>query len=508
MCWIVWVYSLKHSSEKEGCSLFGSINASDAIIKALKSNKNRWQDGYGISVLKEDNSIDTFRFKDFNSDVVDFLFERKSSILALIWHSRYPTSWGNNTSEALQPFQHNFDKIEENNEMWFSFSFNGNIVNTKELTTELEEKGYVFKLWGLDTEVLKFLIIDEMENGNTDLKKILETVLGKIDWACNISILDKNGNMAIAKDGNDLHPLSWWIVDNKFVFSSESSALTDLWCDKIDFLKPWEIVEVQWGKKPKKSMLNIKINKTPCIFELIYFSDKNSSIGNKSVSLKRRRLWQQLALNENKDLLDKKNSVVIDVPASSLEQADWFADGLWIKLLTGAIIKKPNAGRTFIANKNDIDALVKEKYFFNPNYREFIEWKDIYLIDDSIVRGKTIIPLIKLLKEHYNPRSVHVRIPSPPIFAPCFYGINMSTPDELIARKYITDIWDLKQEEIESISQHIGADSLNYLSVEWLIKVVWKIKMTQTKIRWACMACLTWIYPTKWWKKRYKELLV
>ena len=130
------------------------------------------------------------------------------------------------------------------------------------------------------------------------------------------------------------------------------------------------------------------------------------------------------------------------------------------------------------------------------------------MIDDSIVRGKTIIPLIKLLKEHYNPRSVHVRIPSTPIFAPCFYGINMSTPDELIARKYITDIWDLKQEEIESISQHIGADSLNYLSVEWLIKVVWKIKMTQTKIRWACMACLTWIYPTKWWKKRYKELLV
>ena len=119
MCWIVWVYSLKHSSEKEVCSLFWSINASDAIIKALKSNKNRWQDGYGISVLKEDNSIDTFRFKDFNSDVVDFLFERKSYILALIWHSRYPTSWGNNTSEALQPFQHNFDKIEENNEMWF-----------------------------------------------------------------------------------------------------------------------------------------------------------------------------------------------------------------------------------------------------------------------------------------------------------------------------------------------------------------------------------------------------
>lgn len=505
MCWIVWLYQLKNSSEKEEFSLFWKINASDAILKMLRSNKNRGQDGYGVSIFQDNGSIDTIRFQNADSKVVDFLYKTKSTTLALIWHSRYPTSGNSSGVEALQPFYHEFDKIEQNNSMWFSFSFNGNIVNTQELIDMLERKWYQFKMKWLDTEVLKFLIVDEMNNGNTDLKKILEKVLGMIDGACNISILDRNGNMAIAKDGNDLHPLSWWMVDNKFVFSSESSALTDLWCDNIDFLKAGEIVEVKIWEMPVKSSLDIKTRKTPCIFELIYFSDRNSSIDNQSVSLKRRRLWEYLAIEEGRDNIDKENSFVIDVPASSVEQAGGFADELWIKVLKWAINKSPKSGRTFIANKNDIDALVRTKYIFNPNFRPFIEWKDIFLIDDSIVRGKTMIPLIKYIREQYNPRAIHVRIPSPPVFAPCFYGINMSTPDELIARSVISNPFDIQKEELCQIANQIGADSLRYLSIHGLAKVVWNIELTQKMVRWACMACLTWLYPTIWWEKKYKQ---
>ena len=298
----------------------------------------------------------------------------------------------------------------------------------------------------LDTEILKFMIIKELDSWNTDLKNILENILWEIDGSCNIAIIRDNWDLSIAKYKNDFHPLAWSKKDGVFLFSSESWALYSSWCEKINYMKAWEVVEVKnW--KVYTWELRIETEKTPCVFELIYFSSPESAINWIPVSRIRSSLWRELAI-EQRERINRKNSIVVDVPSSSHYQTKWFSQELWIPIIN-AITKNPESNRTFFSSKDSILDKVKRKYIFNTNMREFIEWKEFYLVDDSLVRGNTMLHLVETFKKFYRPAKVHLTIPSPPIIAPCFYGINMPSQEELFVPWYLWDLRNPKDEELK-----------------------------------------------------------
>ena len=500
MCGIVWAYPLYGDGDIESYSLLiDSVWVPEVVLKLLRLNKNRGQDGYGLSILTKDK-LTTTKFKKIQwRKVKKTLSNLPSKILGVLWHARYPTSGDDSWKKSMQPF--NAYKYKEVWKHGFSFAFNGNIANTDDLIWELEKKGYILKMNGLDTEVLKYMIIDLIKSGTTDFKLILEDVMQRIDGSCNISLMNKKWDLAIAKDLNDFHPLSWSKKEGVFLFSSESSALKWVGCEDIQYLKAGEIVEIKKGKIYQWK-LRCKVEKTPCVFEKIYFSDPRSSIHWESISSLRYSLWRKLA-REEPNFLDIKNFIVVDVPASSHHQAEGFAQELNISNIP-AITKNPDIWSTFLEKKSKIADKVRMKYIFNPELKKYIEGRDVYIVDDSIVRGSTMSYLIEQFKKFFNPRSVHIRIPSPPVGAPCFYGINMSTIGELLAPRYIKNLMTPKQKELREMGKNIGSDSLNYLSLWWLAQVIWDVEIEKLEVRWACMACLTGIYPTPKWRELYE----
>ena len=390
MCWIVWVSILNWHSEYKP-ERATNCNIWEIIFELIDWNKNRWQEGYGISTYNW-KEIHTSKFnKVHDPETISRIEKQKAEIKSIIWHARYPTSWKNNWSESLQPFNH----IEKLAWKGFSFAFNWNIANAPELSDSLEKFWYELKMNWLDTEVLKFLIIKEIDNWNNNLTKIIENVLKQIDWACNIAIIKDNWDLAIAKDRNGFHPLSWAEKDWLFLFSSEAWALYNSWYDKVNHVKSWEIIKIEnWEINIQN--LDIETNNTPCVFELIYFSSPESTIHWIPVSRIRSNLWRQLAI-EMWEKIDKQKWIIVDVPSSSYYQARWFANKSGIKNINW-ITKNPHIDRSFIANADSIEDVIRHKYVFNPNMKEHIEWKIVYLTDDSMVRGNTMKYLVKVFK--------------------------------------------------------------------------------------------------------------
>ena len=497
MCWIVWVYSIDWVGH----------NLWKTVLDLLKWNKNRWQDWYWLSVLLDDWELKTFKFRDLEKDAQKVIHSIKTRIIWIIWHARYPTSWWVDTStEYLQPFELTHLKY------WMAFAFNWNIVNAEELAIELEEstkhlnqsEQIKIKRPVLDTNVLKHMILLSVRSWIIDLKKILEDINNKIDWSCNIVLLSKDGDFAFSKDRLWFRPLSWEIINWVLMLSSESSALFKVWWDdNPNFLEAWEIVYVNWMPeriKEEKLDLDVEIKEKSCVFETIYFWDSKTTFKWKSLSFYRYKLGYELAGNEVKEYFTKNDTVVVDIPSSSYYSAQWYSERLDLPLLSWAITKNPEIWRTFISGLSKEDD-IKQKYIFNPELKKILKWKKIVLIDDSIVRWSTMEYLVKAFIEFYEPAEVHLRIPSPPTISPCYYWINTKSIKEFIVRKFFKNVHKPENDELDSLASSFWANSLKYLSIEWLIKAV------RIDINKSCLACLNSNYPTVCWQKKYKEQL-
>lgn len=489
MCWIVWVYSLDWRNE----------NLWELSINLLKWNKNRWQDWYWLSALTQSWVIETFKFNDLNNSTKWIIDEVNGHVIAIIWHARYSTSgWWEIWHEYLQPFE--FTHLKNG----MAFAFNWNIVNAPELAKELEISDNIqFKYPLLDTNVLKHMILSKVKWWETNLKKILEYVNNKIDWACNLVLLSKDWSMAFSKDRWWFRPLAWWVRDWKLYLSSESAALDKVWVHDYEFLKTGRLVEIDGEtKKIKEKKMNLKWknNKSSCFFETVYFADPRTKVKNQSSNLLRYCLWQELA-NEETELFDNENTIVIDVPKSSFDCAEWFAETLDLTHLNWAITKNPKINRTFISSTEERQEKIKRKYIFNPNLRNIIEWKKIVIIDDSIVRWATMSNLIKDFIEFYNPSEVHIRIPSPPITHPCFYAMNIPTTTELITRHYFKNTNNPTQDELNNLAEYFNSKSVKYITTNWLINAL------KVDVKKMCLACINGEYPTKWWMIKYLEMV-
>lgn len=163
--------------------------------------------------------------------------------------------------------------------------------------------------------------------------------------------------------------------------------------------------------------------------------------------------------------------MIVDIPSSSEDAARGYADSAGIQRLH-AITKHPDAKRTFIEKGATRQARVQEKYIFNPYLVPFLKGKNVILMDDSVVRGTTLVYLVQAFKQFYEPAEIHIRIPSPPVVSPCYYGINMAEIKELIAAVSFCDIQHPTEAELDQLAQHFGALSLRYLTPEKLIQAL------------------------------------
>ena len=502
MCWIVWVYKLKSCKSKENI-VFKTLNL-------IEWNKNRWSDGYWISYISDNKSLNLIRFKNINKEIKEKIKSIDSKhIIAWIWHARYQTSWKEQTIECLQPFTNQEELNIRYTDRKFAFAFNWNIENAHIIKKRLEKKWkkewktYKFKLWWLDTEVLKFMIIDLMDEWITDLRTIIEKIYSEISWSCNIWILKNNWDMAIARDPHGFRPLTWWIKDNIFMFSSEEQALYARWINKTHHLSAWKIIEIKNWHMYDKQALNCNIDFTPCVFELIYFWAPRSTLPNwDSISRVRYALWQKLAENEKLKIeWHEDEYVVMWIPASADDSTEWYAKYLTL-LNIKWIIKKPKSWRTFIANWNIRKDKINKKYEFA--LKDYVKWKNLILIDDSIVRGSTMNHLISRIRKEFEPKKIHIRIPAPAIIWHCPYWLDMHTRKELFAPKYaFKNMFDFNQEELEKMAQALWVESLDYLKVADL-----KEKMREIDFPNACMWCLTGKYPTKLWQEVFNKQLI
>ncbi len=497
MCGIVWV-SLSDSNN------VGNHDLLWTTIELLQWNKHRGQKWYGISVATVDGEIRQHKFSDiYDPNVRDKFADIIDRIVSVEWHARYPTSWWGVEDNSLESNQPHY--LSDNKH---SFAFNWNIANASEIAIELEKTSDVrFTRPIFDTRVLQQMMNQMiLEEGENDMRRILERVNDQIDGACNIAIMERSGSLNLAKDRWGFRPLSFTKTWELFKFSSESSALFKTWerSEDITFVKTWEsVIHKPDVARIYHSDMELKeeINKSRCFFETVYFADPETKLWWEASSAHRYRLWQILARNDN-NLFTREDTLVIDVPSSSRDSARWYA-GSKLKLFDTAITKDPDQDgqRSFTATDKERQQILEDKYIFNPLLKDKIKWKKIVLVDDSVVRGSTLKFLVEKIREFYEPSEIHLRIPSPPIVAPCYYAINLKKPSELLARKFFQNPNEPEPKELDELAEFLWADSIRYMDVDGLIEAI------NQDVNDMCLWCVTWNFPTPKWKKIFAQQL-
>ena len=397
-----------------------------------------------------------------------------------IGHVRYATCGKNDRSYA-QPFErHHIARSK-----WFSFVFNGQLANYLELREEILQTTDFHLSRETDTEILNHLISQELsEKPGISHIDLLKSLAKRLDGSWNLAYLNANGEMFVSRDPQGIRPLCYALEGPLFAAASESVALTHLGFaeSQIHNVPPGHAVIVgekgitveKFADSPRKSH---------CFFEWIYFANAASQFDGAGVYLSRKRLGEELARRETVPI--DEDTIVVPVPDTAKAAADSMAFELKVPSLEG-LIRNRYIGRTFIEGSNRADK-VRMKYTPLP---EIMEGKRVLLVDDSIVRATTLKELLRLLRDRGKAKEIHVRIACPPIIAPCFYGIDMSTINELFAPSIMEGLVITPEEE-QKMADLIGADSLRYLPVESLASCVGLPREN------LCKACVDTIYPTR-----------
>ena len=429
----------------EECGVFGiwgHPEASNVTYFGLHSLQHRGQEGGGI-VSNDKQVLRGHRDLGLISEV--FRDKKKLENLlgsSAIGHVRYATS-GSNNIQNIQPFLfHFFD-------MSVGICHNGNLINAKTLRRELEQDGAIFHS-SSDTEVLIHLIRRSKEQG---FKAQLKDSLRQIKGGFTYLVLTKD-TMYGAVDPNSLRPLAIGKMKNgAYVAASETCAIDVVGAEFVCNVGAGELVIIDdKGIRIEKYTEDTKV--AIAAMEYVYFARPDSNIAGVNVHTARKRTGRRLAIEQPAPDAD----MVIGVPNSSLSAASGYAEESGLPYEMG-LIKNQYVARTFIQPTQELrEQGVRMKL---SAVKGVVSGKSIVLVDDSIVRGTTSKRIVQLLKEA-GAREVHVRISAPPLIFPSFYGIDISTTEELIAANKTHD----------EICKMIGADSLGYLSEEGLIESI------------------------------------
>ena len=429
----------------EECGVFGiwgHPEASNVTYFGLHSLQHRGQEGGGI-VSNDKEVLRGHRDLGLISEV--FRDKKKLENLlgsSAIGHIRYATS-GSNNIQNIQPFLFHFY------DMSVGICHNGNLINAKTLRRELEQDGAIFHS-SSDTEVLIHLIRRSKEKG---FKAQLKDSLRQIKGGFTYLVLTKDA-MYGAVDPNSLRPLAIGKMKNgAYIAASETCAIDVVGAEFVCNVGAGELVIIDdKGIRIEKYTEDTKV--AIAAMEYVYFARPDSNIAGVNVHTARKRTGRRLAIEQPAPDAD----MVIGVPNSSLSAASGYAEESGLPYEMG-LIKNQYVARTFIQPTQELrEQGVRMKL---SAVKGVVSGKSIVLVDDSIVRGTTSKRIVQLLKEA-GAREVHVRISAPPLIFPSFYGIDISTTEELIAANKTHD----------EICEIIGADSLGYLSEEGLIESI------------------------------------
>jgi amidophosphoribosyltransferase len=451
---------------KSNCAIFGIYDHPQASLMTyygLHALQHRGQEASGICSSEFLSDKNKYRFNIYKGHGLAHEVFANQNILtdvlkgnAAIGHNRYSTTGASDSRSNIQPFKVHYK------DGYLALSHNGNFTNTKELRTKLQNEGTIFQTTS-DSEILLHLIARSKKKKLID--KILEACR-EIRGAYSIILLSDDNLFAI-RDPYAVRPLSMGMLENSFVFASETCGFDIINAKYIREIKPGEIVQIdkeaaETGKE-KSYTIASRGETRHCIFEYVYFSRPDSTIFGNTVDKARRKLGKNLAIEKPapKSEPDDKKVVVISVPDSSNTATLGFLtesikSNKYIKLEL-ALIRSHYIGRTFIQpGQNNRELKVKAKF---NTVKSVLKNRIVVLVDDSIVRGTTAHQLVKLIKEAH-PKEIHLRITSPPIIAPCHYGMDFPSKEELIANQCDRDL--------EKIRKFLDVDSVKYLSNEKL----------------------------------------
>ncbi|UCD03421.1 MAG: amidophosphoribosyltransferase [Candidatus Aenigmatarchaeota archaeon] len=462
--------------------------APQLLYKLLLNMQNRGQLSTGITTYNANKSqlIDTRKdlgtvnevFRTSLNGRTEKIFEKYRGKRG-IGHVRYATS-GTESKALAQPFERHHGKTWK----WFSVAFNGNLANYRELRDELKKSQYCF-VHDTDTEIIMYELMRGMWGKHKpELTDVFHSMTSKIDGAYNIVFINADGDIVVLRDPLGFRPLAYNITGNRVIAASESTALTNTGLLEFKDLKPGTMMTISDSDVSTHKFAESS-RKAHCMFEWVYFSNVGSVIEGSPVYHVRRELGKNLAKMETEKLTD--DHVVISIPSSSEPAASGYAQVVGKPKKEG-LVRNRYIGRTFIEGEGKREKEVALKF---TALREVLRGKKVIAIDDSIVRGNTSKLLVNFLRERGGAKEVHLRISCPPILSPCFYGIDMSTFDELIAVRHVKDIrTGITEKESESVAKEIGADSVIYQTIPNLVK---SIEVPKGDL---CLACLNGEYPT------------
>ena len=405
-----------------------------------------------------------------------------------IGHVRYATCGREDRSYA-QPVQRRHGCKWK----WFSFCFNGQLANYSELAAELLEKEDYHLTQHTDTEVMLHYLSYELRGARPDLVEMFSNLADKFDGAYNLLYLNAAGEMVALRDPLGIRPLCYAIDGPLVAFASESVALLNLGFDKIQSVEPGEMIILSEDGIRKKPISTSK-RRAHCFFEWIYFANVASELDDRSVYQSRSRLGVELAQRETLTVDD--STIVVPVPDTAKAAADAMAFELRLPSVEG-LIRNRYVGRTFIQGSDRGD---RAKFKYTP-LRQVLEGKRVILVEDTIVRSTTMKSLISQMRDKGGAKEIHVRVACPPIIAPCFYGIDMSTISELFAPKFMDGHLVLDDAMQQRMAIALEADSLRYLPTNAISQAI-DLPVSQL-----CQACVTGAYPTSKGEELYQIAL-
>ncbi len=501
-CGVAAVYHLPGHGANRFLSRDNPSEAARLMPRMLLEIQNRGQLAAGMSALDPARSELLHTYKDVGTVTEVFHLNHQNDYDALmktlggvaaIGHVRYATC-GKDDANNAQPFER--PHIEKSK--WFSFAFNGQLANYQELRDEILSQRNFHLSRDTDTEILMHLIAQQLSGDRRPtMIDLLRHLSSRFDGAYNIVYLNAQGDMFVARDPLGIRPMCYAIDGPMFAAASESVALANMGFapSKIHSLAPGHAITIQNGEL-KIEQFAESPRHAHCFFEWIYFANVASTLDERSVYLSRKRLGEELA--EQEELTMDDDTIVVPVPDTAKAAADAMAYILKVPCLEG-LIRNRYLGRTFIESSAKREVKVRMKYTPLP---EVLRGKRVLLVEDTIVRSTTMQALISQLKdpERGGAREVHVRVACPPIIAPCFYGIDMSTIKELFAPRHLKG-GELTPEVEALMAKTLGADSLRYLSLPAIAR---SVGLADTLL---CRACLNGEYPTEAGRELYQVAL-
>ena len=496
-CGVAAIYHLSGRGRSPMCTEHGPRQISRLLPRMLLDIQNRGQLAAGMSTYDPDRASLLVTHRDVGtvSEVFRLNHRAKSEAMmrhlagrAAIGHCRYATCGQDDRSYA-QPFE----RTHIHKRKWFSLCFNGQLSNYGLLKEKLLADGDHHLSLDTDTEILlhEFARVLSESPRRMAWIDVVRQASTLFDGAYSIAVLTAEGELLVARDPLGIKPMCYVHEGPLFAAASESVALLNLGFEdeQIRSLPPGHAIIIDPRDGFRMERFAEARDPAHCFFEWIYFANVASTLDDRSVYLSRTRLGEELAAAERdfgRVPLDDPDTIIVPVPDTSKAAADAMAYRLAIPCREG-LIRNRYAGRTFIEGGRARKAKASTKY---TPLREVLQDKRVILVEDSIVRSTTMNVLLDRLRDVGGAREIHVRVACPPIIAPCFYGIDMSTVDQLIAPKYFSVDGQLTDDAQQKMADDLGADSLRYLPVEAIARAI------DLPAAHLCQACVTGRYPT------------